>query len=338
MKTKTQIAIAKKITIAIDLMGGDASADVRLSALIAMLKTHKNVRFRVFVSHKYLTYVVDKVAHLDPQMVTFITCESSVAMDESPFVALRQKRESSLSMAIKDVADECSDICVTAGNTGAMVALAKYWLNLLYGIEKPVLATVLPGSKNGIKHQTLLLDVGATIDARADDLYNFARLGSAFQQALFSLDEPEVALLNVGLENNKGDDTIRQADQLLNDSPLNYIGYCEGSHLFNGFADVICCNGFVGNVTLKSCEAMADFVKNNNNKKNTLSIWQKIKKGMRLVEPDKYNGALLLGLDGMIMKSHGNSNELSFGAALRQAYMAAQYPMINKMTELLENA
>ncbi len=338
MNKNTQMIVPQVVTLAVDLMGGDASADVRLSAVMTMLKSYKNLRLRVFVSRSYLDEIADKVAHLSTDLITFIECESTVAMDESPFSALRKKRASSLSMAIKDVADDHADICVTAGNTGAMVALAKYWMNLLDEIEKPVLATLLPGAKNGQKHRTLLLDVGATIDARADDLYNFARLGSAFQQALFSIKAPEVALLNVGLESNKGDDTVRQADKLLEESQLNYVGYCEGSHLFNGFADVICCNGFVGNVTLKSCEAMADFVKNNNNKKHKLTIWQKIKKGMRIVEPDKYNGALLLGLDGMIMKSHGNCNALSFGAALSQAYSAAQYPMINKMTELLENA
>lgn len=338
MNENTQMIIPQVVTIAVDLMGGDESPDVRLSAVITMLKSYKNLRLRIFVARNYLDGIADKISRLPSELVTFIECESTVAMDESPFSALRQKRESSLSMAIKDVADKQSDICVTAGNTGAMVALAKYWMNLLDEIEKPVLATLLPGSKNGQKHHTLLLDVGATIDARADDLFNFARLGSVLQQALFSIKEPEVALLNVGLESNKGDDTVRQADKLLEESSLNYVGYCEGSHLFNGFADVICCNGFVGNVTLKSCEAMADFVKNNNNKNHKPTIWQKIKKGMRIVEPDKYNGALLLGLDGVIVKSHGNCNALSFGAALRQAYNAAQYPMINKMKELLENA
>ena len=201
-------------------------------------------------------------------------------------------------------------------------------------LKKPVLATLLPGKPK----RSLLLDVGATIDAHADDLYNFARLGSAWQKAMYQIPHPEIALLNVGMENNKGDDTVKQADVLLNDSGLNYVGYCEGTHLFNGYADVICCNGFVGNITLKSCEAMTSFIKNENSNSDKNTIWQKIKKGIRIVEPDKYNGALLLGLDGLIIKSHGNCNALSFESALHQAYKMAQLPLIAKMAKLLEDS
>ena len=334
MKNNKQIKLIKTVTIAVDLMGGDDSPDMRLDTVLAMLKSQNTIHLRVFVSQSYLNTISHRVSSLDNNRITFIACGRSVAMAESPFSALRQKRESSLSQAIKDVADKRADVCVTAGNTGAMVALSKHWLNLLYEIEKPVLATLLPGKFK----RTLLLDVGATIDARADDLYNFARIGSAWQQALSEINNPEIALLNVGLESNKGDDTVKQADKMLSESGLNYIGFCEGSHLFNGFADVICCNGFVGNITLKSCEAMASFVKNESDDPLESTLWQKIKKGMRIVDPDKYNGALLLGLDGMVIKSHGDCNALSFGAALLQAYNMAQYPMIIKMTELLENS
>ena len=215
-----------------------------------------------------------------------------------------------------------------------MVAFAKHWLKPLCDIEKPVLATLLPSKSK----RSLLLDVGATIDARAYDLYDFARLGSAWQQAVNGIQEPEIALLNVGMEENKGDDTVKQASIMLNESDLNYIGFCEGTHLFKGFADVICCNGFVGNITLKACEAMASFIKNESDDPVKSTLWQKIKKGMRVVEPDKYNGALLLGLDGLVIKSHGNCNALSFASAIQQAYTMAQKPIINKMINILENS
>ena len=324
----------KAITIAIDLMGGDDYPDNRFETILSAVKSLEDVKFRVFSSKSYLNTIEHRIALLDKKQIEFIACGRSVSMAESPFTALRQKRESSLSLAIKDVALKNSHICVTAGNTGAMVALAKHWLKPLYDIEKPVLATLLPSKSK----RSLLLDVGATIDARAYDLYDFARLGSAWQQAVNGIVKPEIALLNVGIEENKGDDTVKQASIMLNESDLNYIGFCEGSHLFKGFADVICCNGFVGNITLKSCEAMASFIKNESDDPTKSTLWQKIKKGMRIVEPDKYNGALLLGLNGLIIKSHGNCNAQSFAAAIQQAYNMAGQPIINKMTNILENS
>ena len=140
------------------------------------------------------------------------------------------------------------------------------------------------------------------------------------------------------MENNKGDDTVKQANALLNESELNYKGFCEGTHLFKGYADVICCNGFVGNITLKSCEAMASYIKNESSDPAKTTIWQKIKKGMRIVEPDKYNGALLLGLDGLVIKSHGNCNAVSFESALIHAYNTSQQPIVKNIIKLLENS
>ena len=334
MKKNTQISLAKNTTIAVDLMGGDAYPDDRLETVLSMMKSQADINFRVFVSKSYLNTIAHRVPLLDKNRIVFIACGRSVSMEESPFNALRQKRDSSLSLAIKDVANKKSDVVVTAGNTGAMVVLAKHWLDPMYDIEKPVLATLLPSKSK----RSLLLDVGATIDARAYDLFNYARLGSAWQQAANGLEKPEVALLNVGVEDNKGDDTVKQANTMLQESDLNYKGFCEGTHLFNGYADVICCNGFVGNITLKSCEAMASFIKNESSDPTKITIWQKIKKGMRIVEPDKYNGALLLGLDGLVIKSHGDCNALSFVAAVKQAYNMSQQPIITKMIKILENS
>ncbi|MFK8013348.1 MAG: phosphate acyltransferase PlsX [Marinicellaceae bacterium] len=334
MKNNTQINNNTSTKIAVDLMGGDAYPDERLETVLSLIKSQDDVSFRVFVSKSYLNTISHRVHLLDSNRIVFIASGRSVSMQESPFTALRQKRDSSLSLAIKDVSERKSDVVVTAGNTGAMVVLAKHWLKPLYDIEKPVLATLLPSKSK----RSLLLDVGATIDARAYDLYNFARLGCAWQFAVNDIKKPEVALLNVGIERNKGDDTVKQADTMLGESELNYKGFCEGTHLFNGYADVICCNGFVGNITLKSCEAMASYIKNESTDPTKSTIWQKIKKGMRIVEPDKYNGALLLGLDGLLVKSHGDHNALSFLSALRQAYNMAQQDMVTKMIKLLENS
>jgi len=334
MKKETQISTDNATTIAVDLMGGDTYPDDRLESILTLLKSEDDICFRVFVSKSYLNTIAHRIPLLNKNRIVFISCGRSVSMDESPFSALRQKRDSSLSLALKDVSDKNSDVVVTAGNTGAMVVLAKHWLSPMYDIEKPVLATLLPSKSK----RALLLDVGATIDARAYDLFNFARLGSAWQQAANNIKKPEVALLNVGTENNKGDDTVKQANNMLQESDLNYKGFCEGTHLFKGYADVICCNGFVGNITLKSCEAMASYIKNESTDPTKSTIWQKIKKGMRIVEPDKYNGALLLGLDGLVVKSHGNCNALSFITAVKQAYNMSQQPIITKMTKILEKS
>ncbi|HPQ87706.1 MAG TPA: phosphate acyltransferase PlsX [Gammaproteobacteria bacterium] len=326
-------AKTEQIIIAVDLMGGDSYPDERLDTLINMLKQQEDVVFRVFVSNSYLNTISHRLPSIDQTRIEFIACGRSVSMAESPFMALRQKRDSSLSMSIKDVAQKKSAICVTAGNTGAMVVLAKHWMNMLGEIDKPVLARLLPSRSK----RALMLDVGATTDAKAFDLYNFARLGCAYQKAVYQKNNPEVALLNVGIEDNKGDDTVKQADAMLNESDINYIGYCEGTHLFNGYADVICCNGFVGNITIKACEAMASYIKNESCDSPKTSLWQKIKKGMRIVEPDEYNGALLLGLDGLVVKSHGNCNALAFTSAIRQAYNISQHDVIASMRKSLEN-
>ncbi len=334
MNKINQISTMKTTTIAVDLMGGDAYPDDRLETILSIIKSQNDINFRVFVSKSYLNTIAHRIPLLDKNRILFIACGRSISMQESAFTALRQKRDSSLSLAIKDVALKNADVSVTAGNTGALVVLAKYWLKPMSDIEKPVLATLLPSKSK----RALLLDVGATIDARAYDLYNFARLGSAWQQSANDIEKPEVVLLNVGMENNKGDDTVKQADAMLNESELNYKGFCEGTHLFNGFADVICCNGFVGNITLKSCEAMASYIKNESSDAPKSTIWQKIKKGMRIVEPDKYNGALLLGLDGLVIKSHGNCNAMSFESALKQAYNTSQQPIVSQMITILENS
>jgi glycerol-3-phosphate acyltransferase PlsX len=335
MQPKLLESKKSQITLSVDLMGGDNYPDERLESIVDFIKSHEDVNLRIFVSKSYYNTISHRFSSSNPESkrLEFIQCERSVSMSESPFSALRQKRSSSLALAIKDVANKHSNICVTAGNTGAMVAFAKHMFNPIADIERPVLSVLLPSRSK----RTLLLDVGATVDARADDMYQFARLGSAWKQVLHDVENPKVALLNVGKEANKGNDTVKQADALLKESPLNYIGYCEGSHLFNAYADVICCNGFVGNITLKSCEAMATFIKGEHEPAKK-SLWQKFTKASSSIEPDKYNGALLLGLDGLVVKSHGNCNTIAFHSALLQAYMMAQKPIIEQMTKLLENS
>jgi glycerol-3-phosphate acyltransferase PlsX len=238
--------------IAIDLMGGDESPLTRWRAINQYLKQHPQHAFKVFLDQKHVQQQAEVYAQC-PANIELIPTEASIMMDESPILALRHKRTSSLSMAIRAVADGEADAVLTAGNSGALVALAKYWLKMSATIERPALATVLPG----LPKPTLLLDIGAMLEYRAEDLYALAELGAQAAPVLLNCgDRPEVALLNVGTEHIKGHDTVQQADRLLQESGLNYLGFCEGTHLFKGFADVVCCDGFVGNITLKACEGL----------------------------------------------------------------------------------
>ncbi len=296
--------------IAIDLMGGDEDPLTRLRAIKKFVKTNQSLQLNLFVDQLFLDANSIDLSNLSPQ-VSLVNSAQTVMMDESPLHALKNKRTSSLSMAIKAVADNEADAILTAGNSGALVVFAKYWLKPNASIERPALATVLPG----FPKPSLLLDIGATLEYRAEDLYALAEVGAEFAPKLLDCGQnPEVALLNVGTEHIKGHDTVQQADRLLQETDLNYLGFCEGTHLFKGFADVICCDGFVGNITLKACEGLAQQLQN----KQPLKWWQKLFCQFNDVNfnPAQYNGALLLGLDGLVVKAHGNSDESDFYHAL----------------------
>ncbi len=300
--------------IAIDLMGGDHDPLGRLRAVKKFKAAYPQFAIKLFVNQDHFNKNHGDYQNL-PNNVTIITAEHSISMDESPLIALRKKRLSSLSMAVKAVADDQADVVLTAGNSGALVAFAKYWLKSLAPIERPALATVLPG----FPKPTLLLDVGAMLEYNAGDLYGLAEIGAQVAPHLLNCgDNPEVALLNVGTEHIKGHDTVQQADRLLQESELNYLGFCEGTHLFKGYADVICCDGFVGNIALKACEGLMQQLQ----QKPELKWWQKILPSRFWqfndvnFNPAQYNGALLLGLDALVVKAHGNSDETDFYHAL----------------------
>lgn len=301
----------KKPIIALDLMGGDDDPRNRLCALNKFVKNYPSYHILLFVEKSYWRNIKSEISPLSDCVELMVT-ENDVSMDESPLMALRKKRMSSLSMAVKAVADHQADAILTAGNTGALVAFSKYWLKPTAPIERPALATVLPG----IPKPSLFLDIGATLEYRAEDLFALAELGAEVAPKLLNCGEhPEVALLNVGTEHIKGHDTVQQADRLLQESDLNYVGFCEGTHLFKGYSDVICCDGFVGNITLKACEGLMHQINHN---KQKLKWWQKIFYQFNDVNfsPAQYNGALLLGLDGLVVKAHGNSDQNGFYHAM----------------------
>ncbi len=301
-------------------MGGDKDPLHRLDAVTLFVRNHKSISFQLFVEEGFYSAHLEFFKNIS-ERIHVVKTPQQVVMFDTPFHVLKHKRDSSMSLAVKSVADGVSDAIVTAGNTGALVAFAKTWLTPSAEIDRPALATILPGYPKS----TLLLDVGATLDYRADDLFDLAQLGAQAAKKLLDCgDSPEVALLNVGTEHMKGNDTVQQADRLLQDSGLNYIGFCEGTHLFEGFADVICCDGFVGNITLKACEGMMTLMSQSSENMGNSRLTKLFKNFMASISglnfnPSQYNGALLLGLDACVVKSHGNCDSKGFYAAIERA-------------------
>lgn len=314
-----------KIKLAIDLMGGDNEPTERLRAVRRFAEQNPQVPIKLFVTSQFAVKRQKKLSNLG-STVEIITTEQAVAMDASPLQFFKQKQNSSMSLAIKSLADGVAEVALTAGNTAAVVAFSRSWLTPEEASDRPALATVIPGEPKS----SLLLDVGATLDYCADDLLRLAQLGSVAATHYLDCEEmPRIALLNVGIEHLKGNDTIQQADRLLKKSDLNYIGFCEGNHLFSGYADVICCDGFVGNVTLKACEGLLQWVAQSNTQAGSSNRFCRFISGKSITKSPKlntnqYNGALLLGLKACVVKAHGSSDEDSFYAAIKKALTYAQ--------------
>jgi len=252
-----------------------------------------------------------------------------VAMDEPPAQALRSKKDSSMRVAINMVKDNRADACVSAGNTGALMATARYVLHTLLGIDRPAINSTLPA----IKGHTHMLDLGANVDCSADNLFQFAVMGSVLAGVVEDIAEPKVGLLNVGSEAIKGNEVVKSTHKLLEQSALNYIGFVEGDDIFCGDVDVVVCDGFVGNVALKTTEGVARLISNYGRQAFNQNIFTKIAGFLSLpalknfkgqIDPRRYNGASLLGLRGIVIKSHGGADAFSFANAISLAHLEAK--------------
>lgn len=263
-------------------------------------------------------------------------------MDESPSRALRLKKDSSLRVAIDLVKRGTAQACVSAGNTGALMATARYVLKTLPGIDRPAISTSIPN----VKGHTLMLDLGANIDCSAEHLFQFAVMGSVLANAVHGLERPRVGLLNIGEEEIKGNDQVKEAARLLAASSLNYTGFVEGDDVYKGGVDVVVCDGFVGNVALKTSEGVAKMIGHfirEEFKRNLLTrlaglIAMPVLGAFRQrIDPRRYNGASLLGLRGIVIKSHGGADALAFENAINVAVLEVQKAVPDRIDHLLES-
>ncbi|MCC6610092.1 MAG: phosphate acyltransferase PlsX [Burkholderiales bacterium] len=247
-----------------------------------------------------------------------------IAMDEPPAQALRSKKDSSMRVAVDLVKEGSAHACVSAGNTGALMAISRFVLKTLPGIDRPAIVSVLPT----VKGSTYVLDLGANVDCTPEHLLQFGLMGAALVAAVEHKDRPTVGLLNIGSEDIKGNEIVKQAADLLRESGLNFIGNVEGDGVYKGAADVVVCDGFVGNVALKTSEGLAqmlarflreEFTRNVFTRLAALIAWPVIARFRRRVDPRRYNGATLLGLRGIVVKSHGSADRYAFRRALERA-------------------
>ncbi len=312
------------ITLALDAMGGDHGASVVVPAALAALAKHPDLTLILVGREEAMRSELRRLQSVDHPHLLLKHAAQVVAMADPPALAVRAKKESSMRVAINLVKSGEADACVSAGNTGALMAMSHFVLKMVPGIERPAIVTSFPNLNGHVR----LLDLGANIDCTAQQLLQFATMGSILVSATEGLRRPSVGLLNVGTEAIKGNDLIKEASRLLEESGLNYVGYVEGDAIYTGTTDVIVCNGFVGNVALKTSEGLAQMVsqtlKNafNRNLLTRLSglAARPVLNAFRgKVDHRRYNGASFIGLNGTVIKSRGSADVVAFGYAIEEA-------------------
>lgn len=313
-------------------MGGDVGIDVTVPAALQALEKHPNLQLILVGAHDLLTAKIASLKSKAKNRLQVQHASEQVMMDESPAKALRTKKDSSMRVAINLVKEGKAQACVSAGNTGALMATARFVLKTLPGIERPAIIAKFP-TTDGTK-EVRVLDLGANVDSNAEYLQQFAIMGSILASVIDNIPRPRVALLNIGSEEIKGNEQVKKAAQLLAENPhINYVGYVEGDEIFKGKVDVIVCDGFIGNAVLKSIEGVAKllgfyvknaFAKNLFTKLITLIALPVLKNIWRQLDPGRRNGATLIGLQGTVIKSHGGASINAFEHAIEEAILEAE--------------
>jgi len=330
------------VTIALDAMGGDHGVPVVVSAALHILKSHSNLRLILVGDHEVISDELRKHKADVGEHLVIKHASQKVEMDDLPSMALRNKKDSSMRVAINLVKDGTAHACVSAGNTGALMATGRFVLKTLPGIDRPAIVTALP-TMTGHTH---VLDLGANINSESEHLMQFAVMGSVLVSAIDNIESPTVGLLNIGEEEIKGSESIKEAGQLIQQSDLNYVGFVEGDDIYKGKCDVVVCDGFVGNVALKTSEGLARMITQFMKEEFTRNIFTKIlavaalpilRAFKRRIDPDRYNGASFVGLQGIVVKSHGGSGDRGFANAIKVAIKEVDFNVPQKINKQLQS-
>jgi len=329
------------ITVAIDVMGGDHGPHVTIPAALKALKQHSEINIVLVGLTEVIEAELARCKATPGPRLRIQHASEVVAMDESPQSALKNKKDSSMRVAINLVKNGEASACVSAGNTGALMATARFVLKTLPGIDRPAIAAVLPNAK-GV---TYMLDLGANADCTAEHLLQFAIMGAMLVSCVEHKERPSIGLLNIGSEDIKGNEVVKQAGELLRASHLNFYGNVEGDDIYKGTTDLVVCDGFVGNVALKTSEGLAqmmsrslmqEFKRSWLTKLMALFSMPVLRAFKRRLDPRRYNGASFLGLRGIVVKSHGGADCLAFQHAIDTAVEEARNGVLRRITEQLE--
>ncbi|HDR8907583.1 phosphate acyltransferase PlsX [Burkholderia multivorans] len=328
------------VKLTIDCMGGDHGPSVTVPAAVKFVRAHPDAHLMLVGIESAIRAQLKKLKALDDPALSIVPATEVVAMDDPVEVALRKKKDSSMRVALNHVKDGEAQACISAGNTGALMAVSRYVLKTLPGIERPAIAFSLPNPTG----YTMMLDLGANVDCEPQHLLQFAEMGHALVAALEGKDRPTIGLLNIGEEVIKGNETIKRAGELLRASTLNFRGNVEGNDIYKGTVDVIVCDGFVGNVALKTSEGLAQMLSDIIREEFGRSLLSKLMALLALpvlmrfkkrVDHRQYNGAALLGLKSLVIKSHGSADAYAFDWAIKRGYDAVKNGVLERLTRAM---
>ncbi len=334
--------MSRKVTIALDAMGGDSGPQAVVPAALATLERDDSVSLTLVGLPDVLEQARRDAKDRYGSRLGFKPATEVVTMDESPADALRRKKDSSLRVAIELVKEGAADACVSSGNTGALMATARYVLKMLPGIDRPAIISAVPGRER----PTYMLDLGANVGCTPQHLLQFALMGSVVASDMLDVARPRVGLLNIGVEDIKGNEVVREAGELLSKSGLNYIGFVEGDGIFHSDVDVVVSDGFVGNVALKTMEGVAKliaaFLKEEFQRNALRGVQGLIAKSAlealkARLDARRYNGASLVGLNGIVLKSHGSADQFAFENAVKTAIVEARKGILVQIGQLIES-
>lgn len=334
-----------KIKVAVDCMGGDNSPRIVIEGLELAAKKNKDATFLLYGKSEEINEVITVCPALKGRY-TLIHTDEVVSSNEKPSIALRRATNSSMRLAINAVKDNEADVAVSAGNTGALMAIAKIVLRSLPSIERPAIVTSIPNQKNS---GTVLLDMGANVECDSDVLFQFAVMGHAFAKIALKISNPKIGILNIGSEDLKGNDAVRSAALMLKESDLsdNFYGYVEGNDITKGTVDVVVTDGFTGNISLKVIEGTAKMVTSILRQAFSSGLFSRIGyllarpaliKARKKMDPRMHNGAMLVGLNGVVVKSHGGADSVGFANAVSVAISLVKNDINQKISEELKMA